>query len=254
MRKTYCIANWKMNQSNIECKEFADYIKSNFKYNSSEMIICPSIIHLNKMVDLFEKSQVIIGAQNVSENSNGAFTGEISCEMLLDNKINWTILGHSERRKFYHETNSIVHDKLKNTVKNGINPILCIGEILEDRKFGNTESILKNQVQVACNNLDFSNVDLVIAYEPVWAIGTGVAADLKTISETHNQIRNFLPDFISNTQKVSLLYGGSVNAENCRDILDIKNVDGFLIGGSSLNSQIFLNIYTQMNEIGVESI
>jgi triosephosphate isomerase (TIM) len=254
MRNEYCIANWKMNQSNIDCENFSNYIKSNINNNSSKMIICPANIHLSKMVGLFEDFGVSIGSQNVSDKSNGAFTGEISCEMLLDNKINWTILGHSERRQFYHETNLIVHDKLENTVNNRINPILCIGETLKDREAGNTIPVLKNQIEIAFKDLDFTKVEIVIAYEPVWAIGTGVAADFETIAETHQQIRTFLQGYISNANEISILYGGSVNPENCRDILNIKDVDGFLIGGASLDPQKFLNIYTQMNEIGVESL
>ena len=256
MRNEYCIANWKMNQSNIDCEIFLNYIKSNININInlSQMIICPANIHLSKMVDSFEGFGISIGSQNVSDKSNGAFTGEISCEMLLDNKINWTILGHSERRQFYHETNLIVHDKLENTVNNRINPILCIGETLKDREAGNTIPVLKNQIEIAFKDLDFTKVEIVIAYEPVWAIGTGVAADFETIAETHQQIRAFLQDYISNANEISILYGGSVNPENCRDILNIKDVDGFLIGGASLNPQKFLNIYTQMNEIGVESL
>ena len=254
MIKDYCIANWKMNQSNADCENFAHFLNSRFNPNSSEMIICPPSIYLKTMNELCSELQVEIGSQNVSENSNGAFTGEISCEMLMDNDINWTILGHSERRQFFNETNVVVHNKLKNAEKNGINPILCIGESLEERKTGKTVEILKEQIKIACNGINFSNVELVIAYEPVWAIGAGVAADLNTITETHNQIRSFLPDYISDSDKIPLLYGGSVNSENCKDILNIENVNGFLIGGASLDPQKFVNIYTQMNEIGVESL
>ena len=254
MIKDYCIANWKMNQSNADCENFSQFLNSHFKAHSSKMIICPPSIHLKTMNEFCSGLEVEIGAQNVSENSNGAFTGEISCEMLLDNNVNWTILGHSERRQFFHETNVVVHNKLKNAEKNVINPILCIGESLEERKSGKTVDILIEQIKIACKDIDFSKVELVIAYEPVWAIGTGVAADLNTINETHNQIREFLSEYVSNSDKIPLLYGGSVNSENCKDILNIENVNGFLIGGASLDPQKFVNIYTQMNEIGVESL
>ena len=254
MRKKYCIANWKMNQSIKDCKYFANYMDNNFNYNSSEMLICPSFIHLDLMSDLFYAFQIEIGSQSISEYQNGAFTAEISCEMLLDMNINWAIIGHSERRQIFKESDYTVHNKLKNAVQNRINPILCIGETLEQRQSGNTKSILRSQVKIAINSLDFTDVNLIIAYEPVWAIGTGVAAELNTIADTHDQIRSFLPEFISTSKSISVLYGGSVNPDNCKRILNIKNVDGFLIGGASLDPQIFLNIYKQMNEIGVESL
>jgi len=254
MRNQYCIANWKMNQSISDCRNFIDYINSNIKYSNSKMIICPSNIHLSLLHSISENTDLIIGAQTVSEFKNGAYTGETSCEMLLDSGINWTILGHSERRQYFNETNEVILNKLRNVIEYKINPILCIGESLEDRKSEKTVDVLKSQIESACSDLNFSDVELVIAYEPVWAIGTGVAADIETISETHNQIRNFLPEYLQNSENTSILYGGSVNPDNCRNILDIENVDGFLIGGASLSPQKFLNIYTQMNEIGVKSL
>ena len=254
MRQEYCIANWKMNQSINDCEKFALKLESDFNKNDAEMIICPSFIHLAQMQKLLSEIDVEIGSQTISEYSNGAYTGETSVEMLNDLNIKWTIIGHSERRQFFSETNQVIQNKLKQTVENNINPILCIGETLSDRESGNTLKVLKEQTQIACDSNDFSNVNLVIAYEPVWAIGTGVAAELETILETHGQIRDFLPEIISNSDNISILYGGSVNPNNCKKILDINNVDGFLIGGASLDPQKFLNIYTQMNEIGVESL
>ncbi len=252
--KNYCIANWKMNQSIDNCNEFGNYMNENFKYNFSEMIICPSYIHLNLMNELFTNSKIKIGSQNISEYANGAFTGEISPEMLIDLNINWSILGHSERRQIFNESDKVVNAKLTNLVKNRINPILCIGETLENRQSGDTNSILKMQLEKALNSIDFSDVNLLIAYEPVWAIGTGVPAELNIISETHDEIRKLLTQFFSNDCFIPLLYGGSVNPENCNDILNIENVNGFLIGGASLNPQKFLNVYKQMNKIGVKSL
>jgi triosephosphate isomerase len=126
--------------------------------------------------------------------------------------------------------------------------------MLEDRQSGNTNSILKSQLEKALNLIDFSDINLLIAYEPVWAIGTGVPAELNIIKDTHDEIREMLSQFFSNSKSIPLLYGGSVNPENCNDILNIENVNGFLIGGASLNPQKFLNIYKQMNKIGVESL
>ena len=165
---------------------------NNFNYSSSEMLICPSFIHLDLMSDLFYASQIEIGSQSISEYQNGAFTAEISCEMLLDMNINWAIIGHSERRQIFKESDYTVHNKLKNVVKNGINPILCIGETLEQRQSGNTESILKSQMEIAINSLDFTNVNLIIAYEPVWAIGTGMTANNHQIQEMHEFIRELI--------------------------------------------------------------
>ena len=264
MRTKYCIANWKMNQSINDCIYFFKEIKKWILYKrpiSNEVlkrelsglniVICPSNVHLYLMNELnFLTNSVNIGAQNLSEYPEGAYTGEISCEMLVDMKILYTIIGHSERRQFFNETNSIIHNKLINAIYHGISPILCIGESLSERKEGKTISILREQIKIACNKLDFSNVNLILAYEPIWAIGTDVAADNKVISETHDEIRKILSDFFLKSEEISLLYGGSVNPENCKKIYNIKNVDGFLIGGASLDPKKFLNIYTQISEIG----
>ncbi|MAJ44152.1 MAG: triose-phosphate isomerase [Candidatus Marinimicrobia bacterium] len=254
MNKKYCVANWKMNQSLEDCDIFIDKLNSELIHNGVEMIICPSFVHLTQMQKSLNDLQIKLGAQTISEYSNGAYTGETSAEMLNDLNINWTIIGHSERRQLFDETNDDINNKLKVSISKKINPILCIGETLTERKNRKTLEVLKRQIQVACDSIDFSNVEFVIAYEPVWAIGTGEAADLETISETHEQIRSILPELIASSNHISILYGGSVNPGNCKNIINIDNVDGFLIGGASLDPQKFLSIYTQMNEIGVESI
>ncbi len=247
MKKKYCIANWKMNQSVEDCENYAFKLKSSFCKTSSEMIVCPSFIHLSKIKDLFGDLEIQIGAQTISEHLNGAYTGEISVEMLNDFNINWTIVGHSERRQFFNETNQDIQNKLKIAVENKINPIVCIGETLLERQNSKTIEVLKEQIQTTFDSINCSNIKLIIAYEPVWAIGSGVTADLNTISETHEEIRNILSKIISNSEKVSILYGGSVNPDNCEKILNLKHVDGFLIGGASLDPEKFLNIYRKMN-------
>ena len=247
MKKQYCIANWKMNKSFHDCEEFVTKLNNEFIYNGSEMVICPSFIHLNRMKFLTKNIKIDIGSQTISENKNGAYTGEISAEMLTDINIKYSIIGHSERRHLFNEKDIAIRNKIFNAARNQIKPILCIGETLKERKSNKTNEVLKMQIKIACETANFIDDNIIIAYEPVWAIGTGVAADLDTISKTHEQIRAFLPTFLKKSENISILYGGSVNNDNCRDIINLNDVDGFLIGGAALDAQMFLNIYNKMN-------
>lgn len=247
---SYCIANWKMNQTYSSILVFMNKIREEIIGNPDIVpIICPSYIHIDQVNSYTDNNNFFIGAQNVCEFEPGAFTGEISISMLKDSGVDYVILGHSERRHIFSETDKQINRKLNAVMNGGLQPILCIGEKLDDRKKGNTNNILKDQLESAFYNLDNLNSISIIAYEPVWAIGTGIAADIDTIEETHQTIRSLLKDYGFQSDSISILYGGSVTLANCSEIFQLDTVDGFLIGGASLNAETFLDIYHQMSLI-----
>ena len=178
-----------------------------------------------------------MGSQNCSNFENGAYTGEINASMLKDANCNFCIIGHSERRMIFNENSSDIKKKAKNLLKSGINPIICIGETLDEKKEGVTKEILKNQIIESIPD-DVSNNEIIIAYEPIWAIGTGMTPSLEEINSTHQFIREHNGRF----KKFKILYGGSVKAANAKEIISLSNVDGALIGGSSLKIDEFTKI------------
>ena len=228
-------------------------LKNDKPYDLSEIIICPSftalaaygavIGNLINKGDLFNEgdSVALLGAQNINANSSGAYTGEISAEMIKNHSATHVILGHSERREHFCESNEEINKKVEATLKAGLISILCIGETLEEREKGLTNKILENQLKNCLLNIKDDN--LIIAYEPVWAIGTGKNADLPTITETHKSIRNILNDIGFDGEKISILYGGSVNKNNAAELISLTDVDGFLIGSASLDVKHFYDIY-----------
>ena len=179
--------------------------------------------------------------------SNGAYTGEISCRMLKDLGCNWVIIGHSERRAIFGETDEMVCHKLNKLTSENMYPIVCIGETKDERENGKTEEVLSRQLLVAFENQKGKNIEhTVIAYEPVWAIGTGITATIDMISEAHQCIRNIFNTNGFNGNEISILYGGSVTNENAAELSNITDVDGFLVGGASLDVEKFYAIYNQL--------
>ena len=246
-RQSYCIANWKMNHTKDSMAKFVTQIKREIEINTKvRPIICPAYIHLNELKELLGGLDIGIGSQNASEYESGAYTGEISINMLKEFGIEYVIIGHSERRHIFSESDGQINSKLNAVIKGGLTPILCIGETIEDRKNGKTNQVLQTQLSSAFSNInDLSGVS-ILAYEPVWAIGSGIAADADTIEETHQSIRTLIENVGAQSQSLALLYGGSVTPENCSEIFQLENVDGFLIGGASLKAETFLDIYHQM--------
>ena len=243
----YCIANWKMNLTISESKKFLEEIqKKNLKNTKTKIILCPSFTSLNDMKNNLSSNNIEIGAQNVHQELEGAFTGEISISMLKEIECKWVILGHSERRQHFNEEDVIINDKLNAVVVNSLSPILCVGENQLQRDENETFSILESQLSKALYNINIKNTNLVIAYEPIWAIGTGVNATINQIDEVTNWIYEFLLREFS--IKVPILYGGSVTSSNCSNMVDLKRVSGFLIGTSSLDVNEFYSIYSIINE------
>ena len=210
-----------------------------------QVCICPPFTSLQKASGLVEQTEVLLGAQNMSAEPSGAFTGEISAEMLRDLYVNFVILGHSERRQYYGETNNSINLKVLAAVQNNLKPIYCIGETLDERESNKTLEVVRTQVQEGLANFPLSEVDnLVLAYEPVWAIGTGKTATNEMAQEVHAYPRSLLVDLVGDSagSGIRILYGGSMKPENASGLLSQPDVDGGLIGGASLNAKSFCSI------------
>ena len=247
-RRRFCVANWKMNFNSSDTKSFLEnWEKKDLNNKEVKTIFCPSFTELNTTAELLQNSDSELGAQNVYYLSNGAYTGEISCRMLKDLGCNWVIIGHSERRAIFGETDEMVCHKLNKLTSENMYPIVCIGETKDERENGKTEEVLSRQLLVAFENQKGENIEhSIIAYEPVWAIGTGITATIDMISEAHQCIRNIFNTNGFNGNEISILYGGSVTNENAAELSNITDVDGFLVGGASLDVEKFYAIYNQL--------
>ena len=247
MSRKYLIAgNWKMNTTASESEDLIAEINSLAGQQTQvQVCICPPFTSLQKSSGLVEQTEVLLGAQNMSAEPSGAFTGEISAEMLRDLYVNFVILGHSERRQYFGETNESINLKVLAAVQNNLKPIYCIGETLEERESDKTLEVVKTQVQDGLANFPLSEVEnLVLAYEPVWAIGTGKTATDEMAQEVHAYVRGLLVDLFGDAagSSVRILYGGSMKPENASGLLSQPDVDGGLIGGASLNAKSFCAI------------
>jgi len=247
-RRRFCVANWKMNFNSSDAKLFLEnWKKKDFTNEEVKTIFCPSFTELNTTAELLHSSDFELGAQNVYYESNGAYTGEISCRMLKELGCKWVIIGHSERRAIFGETDEMVCHKLDKLASENMYPIVCIGETKDERDNGKTGEVLSRQLLVAFENQKGKNIEhAIIAYEPVWAIGTGITATIDMISEAHQYIRNIFNTNGFNGDDIPILYGGSVTNENAAELSEITDVDGFLVGGASLDVDKFYAIYNQL--------
>ena len=247
------IANWKMNipsggiPSWIQNEMISNNDEVDFENKSSYlrfMGIAPPISHLTELKNLFNFG--FLGAQDISKYSDGAKTGDISADMVIEKGCSFSILGHSERREFYNETNSIVSEKLRVCLEKSIIPVVCIGESLEDYNAGKTLDILEMQLKEIFTSIATKKT-VVIAYEPVWAIGSGKTPSTVEVNNIHQHIKDIVQS-IANIEAVNVIYGGSVNCKNAKSFFQQTNVDGALIGGASLNGKDFLDIYNDFME------
>ncbi|MBQ0753187.1 MAG: triose-phosphate isomerase [Gammaproteobacteria bacterium] len=243
MRKKIVAGNWKMNGRRAFAKELVAAIAAQ-PVSGCEQIVCTPYPYLSGVHDQLSGSALKLGAQNVSEQEDGAFTGEVSAEMLADCGCDYVLVGHSERRSLYGESDQVVADKFVRALDSGITPILCLGETLEERESGATEKVVARQldaVVAATGIAAFARA--VIAYEPVWAIGTGLTASPQQAQEVHAFIRQKLAkEDVQIAAGVSILYGGSVKADNAAALFAGDDIDGGLIGGASLDADSFLAI------------
>ncbi|SVA46438.1 uncharacterized protein METZ01_LOCUS99292 [marine metagenome] len=244
MRKTIVAGNWKMNASKESVNKLVMGILSGMSNVSSEVVICAPFPYLSQVEALITHSQVRLGAQNLNTNMSGAFTGEVSADMIKDFGAQHVIVGHSERRSFYGETNTIVAEKVKAALDSGLIPLFCVGETLEQREAGETESVVAAQINTVADLVGIDAfLNIVVAYEPVWAIGTGVTASPEQAQEVHAFIRQLLANNNYDVaQQTPILYGGSMNAANAKELIACADIDGGLIGGASLKPEDFLQI------------
>jgi len=245
-RKKLIAANWKMYKTPEQTLAFfQEFLPLVADHNRDEIVVCAPFVDLHTAVAAAAGSNVFVGAQNMHWEKEGAFTGEISAPMLDAVGVKHVIIGHSERREYFNETDDTVNRKLELALESGLTPIVCVGEVLEEREAGLTEDVLRRQCMRAFNGISAKKAArMTIAYEPVWAIGTGVTATPDTATDAHSVIRHeaakaFGDDFAANLR---ILYGGSVKPDNCFSLMCEEEIDGALVGGASLDPQNFANI------------
>ena len=250
MRTKIVAGNWKMNNNYEDSIKLAKDIESkaaNLNLNNTRVIVAPTFVNLKGVKDSLGNASVEVVAQNMHQAKNGAYTGEISAEMLQRIGIETVVLGHSERRTYFNETDEALAEKINTVLENNMEAIFCFGEVLEDRKSDNHFNVVESQIKKALFHLkDTDWKSIVLAYEPVWAIGTGETASPEQAQDMHAFIRNLIAsqygDAIANN--VSILYGGSVKPSNAQEIFSKPDVDGGLIGGAALNVDDFMGIVT----------
>jgi triosephosphate isomerase len=246
MRKIIIAGNWKMNNDLNETVNLISEIKNQLPNSENVgVIVAPPFTSLETAAELLKDSSIGLSAQNMSHADSGAFTGEISGQMLKSVGCEYVILGHSERRTIFSESNETINRKMKKALHVGLKPIFCIGETLEEREANITENVVEKQIREGLDDISESELsDLIVAYEPVWAIGTGKTASPEQAQQVHNFIRNlisklFSPDFAEN---LVIQYGGSVKPDNAKELLGQPDIDGALVGGACLKADSFIGI------------
>ena len=242
MRRKVIAGNWKMNMLPNEAIDFINNLSPLVKNSKNEVIICVPFTDLFYTLLTVQETNIHVGAQNMHWEEKGAYTGEVSGQMLKSINTEYVIIGHSERRQYFNETDETVNKKVKAAFKNDLKPIVCVGETLEQREQGLTIEVITSQINKALSGLttqDLSNT--IIAYEPIWAIGTGKTATKEDANESIKSIRQeILKSF--GTDDITILYGGSVNDKNAKELFTMSDIDGGLVGGASLNAETFSKI------------
>src|ERR1700690_1029462 len=246
MRKKVIAANWKMYKNPVQTRAFFDdFLPLVAGHSRDEIVVCPPYIDLYVAIEVAQGSNVAVGAQDLYWEKEGAYTGEICPSMLLDIGCTQVIIGHSERRQYFGETDDVVNFKLKAALEAGLTPIVCVGEVLEEREAGATEDVLRRQCLRAFHAISAKKAaKLVVAYEPVWAIGTGKTATPQMAAEAHGLIRGEAAKAFGQelADNLRILYGGSVKPENAKALMAEADIDGALVGGASLDPKSFAAI------------
>ena len=245
MRKPFIAGNWKMFKTTKEAVEFAENFKKIYVSSDVRTGICAPFTQLSALKEVFKDTDIKIGAQNMHFAEKGAFTGEISAEMLKEIGVDYCIIGHSERRQYFNETDETANKKLITAFRHNIIPILCVGEVLEEREAGKEFDVVKKQLTTALIDLTAEQAaDLFIAYEPVWAIGTGRNASPEQTNEMCGYIRKIIEELYGDdvSEKTIILYGGSVKPSNASELMSMEEIDGALVGGASLVPEDFIEI------------
>ena len=240
MRKKIIAGNWKMNYTTLQAENFINEIKDRINTDEVDVVVCPNFVSLETVSNLIDNTNIFLGAQNVHIEDKGAYTGETSADMLLSVNVKYCIVGHSERRTLFNETNEIVNKKAIKLLEKDIIPIICVGETLEQREQGKEFEVIEKQVIECLKDISEDNIkrNVVIAYEPIWAIGTGKTAT----SEQAENMCKFIRDVVAKiyneniSNNLRIQYGGSVKPSNAAEILNMDNIDGALVGGASLTN------------------
>lgn len=255
MRKTIIAGNWKMNKNINEAIELANGIKRGvyqFGEAAVDIVLCPPYTALSEVAEVIQETNVSLGAQDLFWEDSGAFTGEVSAPMLKEAGAEFVIIGHSERRQYFGETNESVNKKIKAALKHGLTPIVCVGETLKEREANNTFKVLDDHINNGLKGLTAEEASLlVLAYEPVWAIGTGKTATSAQAQEAHKYIRGLLVKLfaVETAEAIRIQYGGSVKPENTAELIAQADVDGALVGGASLTIDSFSQIVKNASEV-----
>ena len=245
MRNLYIAGNWKMNLVPSEAAKYASELAAAAKDAKVKVMIAPTYVCLPAVVEAVKGSNIIVAAQNVNDHEKGAYTGEISCAMLKDIGVNTVILGHSERRQYYGETNEFINKKVLFALASGMDIDLCVGETLEEREGGRLEQVLADQINIGLEGVTEEQMaHVTIAYEPVWAIGTGKTATPADANSAHEYIRGLIAKKFGKAvaEKQIIQYGGSVKPSNVKELMACEHIDGALVGGASLTLEQFLPI------------
>ncbi len=242
MRRKVIAGNWKMNMLPNEAIDFVNNLAPLVKDSKNEVIICVPFTDLFYTLLTVQETNIHVGAQNMHWEEKGAYTGEVSADMLKSINVEYVIIGHSERRQYFNETDETVNLKVKSALKHGLKPIVCVGETLEQKEAGKTLDIITSQTSKALQGLtleDLSNT--IVAYEPIWAIGTGKTASSDDANNSIKAIRNQMQKEFG-TDDITILYGGSVKEDNAKELFTMSDIDGGLVGGASLNAEKFSKI------------
>ncbi len=255
MRKIIIAGNWKMNKTQIEAIEFVNQLKRAIAdIQEVDIVVCPPFTALADVKDVLLESNIGLGAQNLFWEDSGAYTGEVSAPMLKSLDVQYVIIGHSERRQYFQETDATVNKRLKSALKHGLIPIVCIGETLAEREAGKTFVVIKTQCLGGLQGISSEEMKkIILAYEPVWAIGTGKTATPQQAQEVHAFIRRQLQEMFDEetAAEVRIQYGGSVKPDNTNDLMSQPDIDGALVGGASLKADSFVDIIK--NSCGVKT-
>lgn len=245
-RPALVAANWKMYKTPTESNQLVRELREKLRgVNGVKVVLCPPLVSLCGVKKELNKSDIYLGAQNCHWDEEGAYTGEVSAKMLSDLGCQYVIIGHSERRNYFRETDELINMKLKQALKEGLSPILCLGETWQERDSGNTEKAIENQLRKGLTGIASESMPkVIIAYEPVWAIGSGKNATPEQAKRAHQFIRKIISELYGEdiSGQVPIIYGGSVSPENAEELFQVEEVDGALVGGASLKADLFLKI------------
>lgn len=242
MKKKLIAGNWKMNGTSASNEALVRAVLETSATWKCQVTVCVPSVYLSQVQTLAQGSSLLVGAQDVSSHESGAFTGEVAAPMLRDIGVRYAIVGHSERRQYHGETDALVADKAARALAAGITPIVCVGETLAEREAGKTEEVVKRQLAAVIHTNGHCISEIVVAYEPVWAIGTGKTASPEQAQQVHAVLRAQLRAASPQADKIQILYGGSMNAANAAELLAQPDIDGGLVGGASLKAPDFVRI------------